>query len=279
MKILYKQIKDGSESNLNRFGIHNCYLKELSIKQDCKRITKKPHHHTEFELHLVTSGFQEYEICGKNYKLASGSFLLIFPNVSHTVVSYGPDTKKYSITFQKQIDINQKCILGNYNERIFNNIVFISNEASRKKEISPILIENSILEIIALIFRLSGQKENPSVQSNDINIVVSLAKHYIEDNIESNPCVSDIAKYCYLSIKQLTRLFNKFEGISPGRYITKLRIKKIEELIADSSFSLKQISDIMNFNNEYYFCSFFKKHFGMPPGGMVFAIHSGGRLR
>jgi YesN/AraC family two-component response regulator len=40
----------------------------------------------------------------------------------------------------------------------------------------------------------------------------------------------------------------------------------LSKLLSDSSLSLKQISEIMNFNNEYYFNAFFKKYSGMPPG-------------
>jgi AraC-like DNA-binding protein len=78
--------------------------------------------------------------------------------------------------------------------------------------------------------------------------------------------VGEVAKYCYLSTKQLTRIFNVYEGVSPGEYIIKARVAKIKKLISDKSFSLKQISDIMHFNNEYYFNAFFKKHSGLPPG-------------
>jgi AraC-like DNA-binding protein len=93
-----------------------------------------------------------------------------------------------------------------------------------------------------------------------------LAKQYIEDNISHAPDVREVADYCGISTKQLTRLFKKFEDTSPGEYIIGKRVKHIEKLLADPSLSLKQISIIMNFENEYYFNTFFKKHSGMPPG-------------
>lgn len=82
----------------------------------------------------------------------------------------------------------------------------------------------------------------------------------------SSPGVVDVATYCYLSTKQLTRIFQKYEGVTPGEYIIKRRIVKIESLLADASLSLKQVSMMMNFDNEYYFNAFFKKYSGMPPG-------------
>ena len=125
---------------------------------------------------------------------------------------------------------------------------------------------NSILEILVWIFRQAGSPEKESRMPQDENAIIALAKRYIEDNIELNPSVADAAAYSYLSSKQLTRIFGKFEGITPGEYIAKRRMAKIEKLILDDSLSLKDISEIMNFSNEYYFNSFFKKHAGMPPG-------------
>lgn len=266
MKILYKQPEDYGNSSLSRFGVQNCYFKKLSIDRDRSSITKKTHHHTGFEMHIVTDGYQEYEIDGTRYKLESGYFLLIYPNVKHTVITSTPHTQKYSVTFNKQIDDHLNCFFGSLSPRIFDNIVFISNEVLLKKEISATLIENNILEIIVLALRLSGIKENENTLKQDENATASLAKQYIDDNIEMTPSVADVAEYCYLSTKQLTRIFNKFEGISPGEYIISRRIKKIEKLLADHTLSLKQISEIMHFDNEYYFNAFFKKHSGMPPG-------------
>ena len=266
MKIFYKQPNQNPQSSLGRFGVQNCYFKKLSFEQDNKRVTVKPHHHTGFEIHIITEGFQEYEVNGKSYLLKNGNFIIIYPCVPHTVVASAPHTQKYSITFNKQNDKTQTCFFGTITERIADNLAYISNEALLKKEISTQLIENNILEILVWAFRLAGMEEKENTQKPDENAMVTLAKQYINDNIEMAPSVEEVSEYCYLSTKQLTRIFHRFEGVSPGEYIIKIRISKIEKLLADYSFSLKQISEIMNFNNEYYFNAFFKKTFGMPPG-------------
>lgn len=266
MKILYKQPKQDPQGSLRLFGVQNCYCKRLVFKQDQKSVTKKPHHHTGFELHILTEGFQQYRVNGKDYTLESGKFLLIYPNVSHTVLASAPQTQKYSITFDKQTESSQACFFGAITGRIADDLACISGEAQLKKEISAALIENSVLEILVRIFRLAGMEEKENTEKQDENAVVSLAKRYIEDNIDAAPGVAEVSEYCNLSVKQLTRVFRKFEGISPGEYIMKKRIEAIAKLLAKDSLSLKQISEIMNFNNEYYFNAFFKKHFGMPPG-------------
>jgi len=266
MKIFYKQSGEDIKSSLNRFGVQNCYFKRLSFDRDDKSVTKKPHHHTGFEIHFITEGFQKYEVNGKSYTLESGCFLVIYPGISHTVITSAPHTQKYSITFDKHIEKLETCFLGTITDRIADNLDYISNEALLKNEISSTLIENNILEILVWTFRLSGMEEKRNTQKQDENVFVSLAKRYIDDNIEMAPSVEEVSEYCYLSTKQLTRIFQRFEDISPGEYIKNGRISKIEKLLADDSLSLKQISKIMSFNNEYYFNAFFKKHSGMPPG-------------
>ncbi len=266
MKIHYKQPKEDQAGALCRLGIRDCYLKELLLDKNQDIITRKNHYHTSFELHMIMDGFQEYEINGTTYRLDSGSFLLIYPNVAHVAVSSSMHTWKYSITFNKKTECNKDCICGKIPDRILENISFITKESVKKKEISFTLIENSILEIMVSIFRLLGIKENDTTQNETENVMITLAKQYIDDNIMSSPGVVDVATYCYLSTKQLTRIFQKYEGVTPGEYIIKRRIVKIESLLADASLSLKQVSMMMNFDNEYYFNAFFKKYSGMPPG-------------
>ena len=266
MKILYRQPEQDENTSLSHFGIQNCYFKKLSIERDQNSITKKAHHHSGFEVHIITSGYQEYEVSGTVYMLERGSFLMIYPNVPHTVIRSAPHMQKYSITFTRQTDAHLNCFFGKLSERMSANLSFIHNEGLLRKEISSTLIENNILETLVSFFRLSGVKESNEISKQDENVMVSLAKQYIDDNIEMAPSVTDVSEYCYLSAKQLTRIFYKFEGLSPGEYIINSRIARIEQLLASHSFSLKQISEIMNFNNEYYFNAFFKKHSGMPPG-------------
>lgn len=266
MKILYRQPEKDCNGSLCRFGVQHCYFKKLSLDRDRSNITKKDHLHTGFEIHIVTDGYQEYKVDEAIYKLEKGTFLLIYPNVPHTVITSAPHTQKYSITFSKPTNEQVQCFFGPTTKRISANIVAISNEALRKKEISTALIENNILETIVLIFRLSGIKENKSTAKQDGNATISLAKQYIDDNIEMPPSVANVSEHCYLSTKQLTRIFDRYEGISPGEYIIKQRIERIEHLLIEDALSLKQIGERMHFSSEYYLSAFFKKHTGLPPG-------------
>ena len=266
MKIIFNQNESKRPSGLHFFGISHCYFKMLQNDQDQKSITKKPHHHTGFEMHIVTEGFQEYAVGDRVYRLETGTFLLIYPNVTHTVCGAAPQTKKFSITFHFSGGGGAGCFWGKVSSRMADNLHMIVREAALRKEISAVLIENNILELLVAAFRQTGIKETAAAQPADEDAVLAIAKQYIADNICQSLSVGDVAQYCCMSTKQLTRIFERFEASAPGAYIKKQRVKMIETLLTDRALSLKQISEMMHFSSEYYFNEFFKKNAGLPPG-------------
>ena len=75
-----------------------------------------------------------------------------------------------------------------------------------------------------------------------------------------------MASYCYISEKQLNRLFMADMEISVADYIRRVRMQKIEELLTETNISLSQISERFGFPTVHGFNVFFKKYNGMPPG-------------
>ncbi len=268
MKILYKQ---GESRHL---GISNCYLKYISVEKDAKNTTKKLHHHTNYEIHLIEKGHQVYELNGQEYTINAGDFLILPPHTKHRLLHSAPGTLKSSFTFNTDVKspllpfskFTYSCH-GTLPPQILENLRFIKEEYHLRRETSPMLIKNRVLESVVLLFRAAGMKEQTADNTDEsTDIRITIAKQYISDNVEQNLSVSDIAKYCYLSPKQLSRLFSKYEDISLSDYIRKQRCEHVAALLLDDSLSLKDISERMNFNNEYYFNSFVKKNLGQPPG-------------
>ncbi len=268
MKILFRQTDNNLEaSSLSKIEISSCMFKHLTLGKDAKFITKRIHCHTGYELHIIKDGRQLYEVDGKEYVLEGGNFLLIPPNVPHKTTEAKFSSEKFSLMFNwGSLQKGFSCCFGKVSDRVFYNIDYIVQEFYRKKQLSPLLIENAIVEILIAIFRQCGFNEKVLFTKSDENSTLILAKQYILDNIDLALSVQDVAGYCYLSAKQITRLFTNFENITPGEFIRKERVKRIEQLILEDKYTLKQISDKMHFSNEHYFNLFFKQNYGMPPG-------------
>ena len=262
MKILYRQPEKGS--SLASFGITHCYLKRLQPAQDGQ--TKKEHHHMGYEVHLFLTGGQEYAVAGVHYRPEAGSFLLIPPGMSHRVLSWQPETLKFGITFRWNGAPVKQCCVGKLTSRLADNLHFMEQEAASKKALSPMLMEHCLLETVIIMLRTAGLEEARQAPQQEENAVLGLAKQYIEDNIDRAPDVSTVAQYCYISTKQLTRLFQRLEDVNPGEYIAQVRVARIEALLQNSELKLKQISETLHFSSEYYFNTFFKRYAGITPG-------------
>lgn len=273
MKILYRQSSD--EVLFTGAGLKNCYFKELFMEKDLKNISKKGHYHTFFEVHIIISGYQCYEISGKKHNIQGGNLMVIPPKLKHRVTEVGMNTHKISVIFAVEdkscfapfVATMKDCFIARLPKRIEENISCISEESKNNLMFFETLTQNSVFETVMLLLRLCGFKEESNTNrkySEDVRL--SMAKQYIKDNIELNPKLSDVASYCYLGTKQLTRLFKIHENTTPALYIQTQKFNYIEKLLSETDLSLKEISEKLNFSSEYHFNSFFKKFAGTPPG-------------
>lgn len=273
MRIMYKQSPCGSL--LEKIGIKNCYFKELLFERDMRNVSKKEHHHTFFEVHIIHSGYQTYEIDGKKHKVQSGNLIIIPPGLKHRVADSDSKTTKISLTFAVDEESAfapfaskmKNCLSLPLPDRIKDNITCIPEESKNRLLFSTAITEARIFETVILLMRLCGFKEDAQVaKDTSEDVRLSMAKQYIKDNIETNLKLSDIASYCYIGTKQLTRLFKIYENTTPALYIQKQRFNHVEKLLSQTNLSLREISEKMNFSSEYHFNTFFKKAAGTPPG-------------
>ena len=268
MKILYRQTKENGMA-FERLGISQCYLKKLLVDLDFRKITNKAHHHNGFEIHIIENGYQKYQVGNKEYKVSEGEFLLIPCGITHRVTESASQTAKYSITFSvcptSAASGIGKCVLGSVDEKMRNAIEIAAEENAGSGQCSEHLAAGAALDLVVRLLRASGMTEAAAEKSEENDPRVAIAKQYIIDNADQKLSVSEISDYCYLSEKQLTRLFAK-EGTTPADYIRTQKIKLIERYLNEGELSLKEISERLNFANEYYFNTFFKKYSGMTPG-------------
>jgi AraC-like DNA-binding protein len=68
-----------------------------------------------------------------------------------------------------------------------------------------------------------------------------------------------------VSYSYFKSLFLKQYGISPVRYVTRLRISYAKELLLTGRYTVGQIAAMCGFENTYYFSNVFKKETGCAP--------------
>ncbi len=277
MKILFKQPENDryrSATALEEFGILQCFLKRIVSKRDKTNVTRKRHYHQCVEVHIITKGYQIYEIGDKCIKMEKGSFLMISPLSYHRVIEEANETEKYSFTFELKMNgmADQLFIeMGSYFScetpiAVLECITCIEEENRERKPYHTVLICNRVLECILQMLRLfpSAVTEKTVEPLGDMRL--HLAKQYIWDNICNPISVEELADHCHIGKKQLTRIFLCEQGCTAAEYVRRARCRHIEKLLADPSQTLSGVSVEMHFCNEYYFNTYFKRYSGMTPG-------------
>lgn len=88
-----------------------------------------------------------------------------------------------------------------------------------------------------------------------------MEQHYTNPNLS----ISDIVHFCKINTTQLCSDFKKSTGHTINHYLTNIRINAAKKLLADSSYSINDISYMCGFNYPKYFCRVFKKYTSFSP--------------
>lgn len=92
-------------------------------------------------------------------------------------------------------------------------------------------------------------------------VVRYVAEHYVE-----KITVDELAELAHLSTSQFTRQFNKLFQMTPGRYLTRIRINAACSLLTRTDLDLTSIAAQCGFHDASHFVKHFKKQMGMTPG-------------
>ena len=90
-------------------------------------------------------------------------------------------------------------------------------------------------------------------------------KAYVHGSIHRHLTVNDIALHFNLCPDYVSRVFYKSERVPLKKYITDLRIRRIEEYLSSANHTIQTTSDVMGFQSASALCKFYKYHTGSSP--------------
>jgi len=93
----------------------------------------------------------------------------------------------------------------------------------------------------------------------------SKAIRYMQENIETNLTLKQIATYFKYSPSHFSMLFHKETGVSPIHYFIRLKIQKACQYIELTDMKISEISIKLGFEEPAYFSRIFSKVMGMSP--------------
>jgi two-component system response regulator YesN len=99
--------------------------------------------------------------------------------------------------------------------------------------------------------------------------LVSQAKNIIDNNLDKQLLLSDIAATLGISPSYLSTIFKKCTDRGFVDYITERKMKKAVELFLSKSLKIFEVAQLLGYDNAYYFSKVFKKQYGMSPKSFI----------
>ena len=89
--------------------------------------------------------------------------------------------------------------------------------------------------------------------------------YYLQEHVETNLTLKDLAEYFKYSESHFSTLFQKETGTSPINYFTRLKIQKACQYIELTDMKLNEIAMRLGFEEQAYFSRVFTKVMGISP--------------
>ena len=208
-----------------------------------------------YEIICVREGVIYIEENHVEYTLNKGDLLILKPDIIHKGFKKScGKTSFYWLHFNTDYienwDIKQSILKRFSNFNIFNQLLHITNT----KDFPLYSAEAMILTLLGEIsfFCLNFLKEDSQL--------IRDAAEWIRINSGKKLSVEEIsAKYGYNS-EHFSRLFKKIFKTGLKKYICMARMNEAKNILVNSSYSIKQVAVLLNFDDENQFIQFFKYH-------------------
>ncbi|MFC4776572.1 helix-turn-helix domain-containing protein [Paenibacillus sp. GCM10023252] len=117
------------------------------------------------------------------------------------------------------------------------------------------------LQTIQLIHELQAISEEESSGK----LAVHLAIQYMKAGYQ-NPLTRELlADHVSLSPGYFSVLFKEHTGVSPIRYLNKIRIDHAKQLLRSTAQPIAEVAEACGFTDSFYFSRLFQRETGMPP--------------
>jgi AraC-like DNA-binding protein len=227
-----------------------------------------PHRHDTYTLALTTTGVQCFNYRGSLRYSLPGKVVVLHPDELHdglagTVAPFG-----YRAINIDPVDV-QNILHG-------HDLPFLPNGVTGKsclvdiaqrfltefqRPLEPLEYQDLIYD-----FATALQKETTIHHKHTTANyqAIQLAREYIDDSLDNEVTLEQLAIITGYSKWQITRDFRSLFGTSPYRYLTLRRLEKAQSLMSQG-IPIAQVAQDCFFSDQSHFTRQFKKSFGTTP--------------
>lgn len=230
--------------------------------------------HTFYEIQYALEGRIVMKI-GEDEQITveQSEFIVIPPDTYHQIVDGDSDGARFIMAFSldvkspqlKNIPTELSRLVPYHETKHMRSILGIAisktyHDAAVRRRLITSYLECLMLEFIEAThpYRSQEAAEIESMSENEVRIMQ--IRKFIADYSGIGIRPSDVSQKFNISERHLNRIFVSETGKTLKQEINRQKLAKIEELVATTTLSFKEISELCDFADEYGMNQFFKRY-------------------
>ena len=230
--------------------------------------------HTFYEIQYALDG-RIVLLIGENKRITveTSDFIVIPPDTYHQIVDGDSVGARFIMAFSLEIKDSALALLptelsklmpyheSKYMKQLLSVVAGkkYHEDALRRRLVTGYL-ECFMLEFIEAVlpYRAQSAAERQLMTENELR--VSQMRRFIADHNGIGVTPALVSRKFNISERHINRIFVSVTGKTLKEEINRQRLGKIEELVASTSLTLREISELCGFSDEYAMNKFFKRY-------------------
>ena len=227
----------------------------------------------DYQILYVANGKTHFWFDGKEEIVSAGHMVLYKPDEIQKYVYYLEDHPEVFWIHFTGSDV--KNILAYHgislDEHVFYCGVLPDYKALFRKIIQELqLCRYGYEDYIASLFNdilllVDRQQHEQKKATGNVQEQIERAAAYFNENYNTKISIDDYAESLHISTNWFIHNFKQYAGMSPAQYILSLRMVNAQNLLERTTYNIKEISEIVGYENPLYFSRVFKKEIGKSP--------------
>jgi AraC family transcriptional regulator, arabinose operon regulatory protein len=228
-----------------------------------------PRQQLDYQLLLFYTGNSSVGVGGKTIVLPKRSVTLMLPGFQETY-SYAPDIQ----THHRWCEVSPSHLPPNLVNRlqVAPKQIPLSTHLHDLIELGLTIPAPETDQAMGLVRQLAlttlwqfCYDAERQINESELPPTIIRAQQFIATHLGSPLQISDIAESVNVTPQHLIKLFNKYLGQTPAKYLWLARVMRGAELLRGTGLSISEIADRTGFQNPFHFSRLIKQHHGCSP--------------
>ncbi len=133
------------------------------------------------------------------------------------------------------------------------------------KPVSTEDLESALSHVRLQLQKYCELDEDSTLVGKSVEQIVEYTVLYMREHYMDSIDISSFSAANGFTSAYLTKLFNRYKGETPSKYLTDIRIHEAKRLLADTSLPIREIGIQVGYPDQFHFSKTFRKHTGMNP--------------